>query len=110
MIFTHYSRVFGVQLPIQDGDTIRVVDASYQEIAVLDGMLVRQILEHHLAAVALQHALGVEVHRPIETPYRRALARITLNRDVREMRAVDRRSRKRIPRRARSSNVAGGSS
>lgn len=92
---THECRVWGMQLPIAENDTIRVTDHQRYEIAVLDGTFLRQLLEHHLAGVALQQALATEVQRPVATPYRRQLVRAVLARETKEMRAVQRRSRKR---------------
>ena len=91
----HVCRSEGLQLPIADHDCIKVVDAMCYEIVLLDGALLRQLVEHHLAGVALQQALAVGVQRPVESPYRRPLARLALDRAQQAQRALARRSRKR---------------
>ena len=93
MIVSHYSRTFGMKLPVADGDTFYVVDAQHHEIATLEGHLVRQILEHHLAVVALDLAVGRAVTRPPATPYRKALAAVPFTSEQKLQRAALRRAR-----------------
>lgn len=99
MIFIqHQSRVFGMQLPIYDNDSIGVYTGSRHEIATLTGAIVRQLIEHHLASVALQHAVASSISVGAElppTPYRRSLLRMPLDQPAREERAVARRARRR---------------
>ena len=96
MIFhiIHVCRSAGVQLTIADHDAIKIVDALLYEVVVFDGALLRQLVEHHLMGVALQQSLAVEVQRPLISPYRRPLARLSLDRQIQATRALARRSRK----------------
>jgi hypothetical protein len=71
MIVVHVNRALGTQLPLHDGDTVKVLDGQLFVIAELSGELVRSLIEHHLAGAALQAAIGREIQRPVETPYKR---------------------------------------
>jgi hypothetical protein len=97
MIVVHVNRALGTQLPLHDGDTVKVLDGQLFVIAELSGELVRSLIEHHLAGVALQAAIGREVRQSTPTPYRKALAWLPFSAVQRAQHARKRKERRHDP-------------
>ena len=83
------------QRHICDEDEIRVVErAGYHDVLIIAGGVLRRMIEHHLAGVALQQQLAADTLRRMPSPYyRRPLDPVPPI--VQDTRALARRARKR---------------